>query len=113
MSNTTFNQLVAGAQADVEAGRPPDYSKLFADAEADLNSKHPCRMTSACITGCPKCVAATMRMRGDVDSGVSRIDVFPELGVVHLTMTESHDGVTPCFVSFRGVPVHVRKGRTL
>lgn len=50
-------------------------------------------------------------MRGDVDAGVERIDVFPELGTVHLTMTESHDGVTPCFVSFKGVPVHVRKGR--
>ncbi len=90
-----------------------ELAQLFEEALQEVSSgvKHGCRMTETCITGCPRCIAGVMRMRGDVDAGVERIDVFPELGTVHLTMTESHDGVTPCFVSFKGVPVHVRKGR--
>jgi hypothetical protein len=106
VSNRTFNQLVAEAQADVDAGRPPDYSKLFADAVADLDSKHPCNLTQDCqeARGCPRCISGAIK--GDL--GILSVDVF-ESGTIRITTT-GHDGER-CTVAFRGVPVTVHQDR--
>ena len=107
MSNT-FNQLVAEAQADVDAGRPPDYSKLFDDAVADVESgiKHACGTTEHCqeMGGCPRCFQGLMK--GDL--GILSVDVF-ESGTIRITTT-GHDGER-CTVAFRGVPVTVHQDR--
>lgn len=108
MSNPTFNQLVAEAQADIDAGRPPDYSKLFADALGDIESgvKHPCNLTQDCqeARGCPRCISGAIK--GDL--GILSVDVF-ESGTIRITTT-GHDG-EPCTVAFRGVPVTVHQDR--
>jgi hypothetical protein len=104
---STFNQL-AEAQADVDTGRPPDYSKLFDDAVADVESgvKHACGTTEHCqeMGGCPTCFQGLMK--GDL--GVLSVDVFADSGVFRITTT-GHDG-EPCTVAFRGVTVKIHGG---
>lgn len=53
-----------------------EYSKLFADALADVEAgnRHPCKTTEHCceMGGCPRCFQGVMR--GDV--GIEHVDVF-------------------------------------
>jgi hypothetical protein len=83
-----------------------NYSQLFADALADVESdaQHPCGTTEHCceMGGCPRCFRALMR--GSIE--IEHIEVFTHSSVVRIT-TAGH-GDRPCVVSFRGVPVSIR-----
>lgn len=83
-----------------------NYSQLFADALADVEStvQHPCSTMGHCreMSGCPRCFRAVMR--GDI--GIELIEVFTHSGVIRIT-TAGHEG-RPCVVSFRGVPLTVQ-----
>jgi hypothetical protein len=84
-----------------------NYSQLFADALADVESglQHPCGTTEHCCAmgGCPRCFRGVMH--GDL--GIERVEVFTHSGTIRI-ITAGHVG-RPCVVSFRGVPLTVHK----
>ena len=99
-----------GARRSIESLKVDNYSQLFIEALADVESgvQHPCSTTEHCceIGGCPRCFRGMMR--GNIE--IEHIEVFTDSGIVRIT-TGGCGHPTPCTVCFRGVSVTVRKWR--